>query len=71
MSSRTVSEAHSRIDRLEPKIDQLDKDMAAVKTEVHIQFKEVFTRIKRMESILIAASGAIIMLLIGVLMKMG
>lgn len=67
----TVVSAHQRLDKLEPKIDQLDRDMTAIKTEVHIQFKEVFTRVKRIEMILIAASGSTIVLLIGVLSKMG
>jgi len=49
----------------------LESDVTAIKTEVHIQFKEVFTRIKRIESILIGASGAIILLLVSVLVKMG
>jgi len=41
------------------------------KTEVKIQFKEVFTRIKRIESLLIGAAGTIIAMLVAVLMKMG
>jgi len=67
----TLVSAHQRLDKLEPKVDQLEKDVASVKTEVHVQFKEVFNRIKRIESILIAAGGTIIMLLISVLLKMG
>jgi SMC interacting uncharacterized protein involved in chromosome segregation len=67
----TLVSAHQRLDKLEPKVDQLEKDVASVKTEVHVQFKEVFNRIKRIESILIAAAGTIIMLLISVLLKMG
>jgi hypothetical protein len=63
--------AHQRIDRLEPKIDQLEKDVASIKTEVHIQFKEVFNRVKRIEAILITATGSIIVLLVSVLAKMG
>jgi uncharacterized protein YqgV (UPF0045/DUF77 family) len=70
MAAQTVADAHNRLDKLEPKIDRLESDVTAIKTEVHIQFKEVFTRIKRIESILIGASGAIILLLISVLFKM-
>jgi uncharacterized protein YqgV (UPF0045/DUF77 family) len=70
MAAQTVADAHNRLDKLEPKIDRLESDVTAIKTEVHIQFKEVFTRIKRIESILIGASGAIILLLISVLLKM-
>ena len=64
MDKRTVSSAHERIDGLE-------KEVIEVKTEVRIQFKEVFTRIKRIESLLIGAAGTIIAMLVAVLMKMG
>jgi tetrahydromethanopterin S-methyltransferase subunit G len=62
--SRTVQEAHRRIDDLEPRVTKLE-------TEVHIQFKEVFTRIKRLEAILIGAAGTIIAMLVAILTKMG
>ena len=64
MGKRTVASAHTRIDNME-------KELVAVKTEVRIQFKEVFTRVKRIESILVAAAGTIIAMLVAVLMKMG
>ena len=64
MDKRTVASAHTRIDNLE-------KQLIEVKTEVKIQFKEVFTRIKRIESLLIGAAGTIIAMLVAVLIKMG
>ena len=64
MDKRTVSSAHLRIDGLE-------KDVIALQTEVRIQFKEVFARIKRIEAILLSASGATILMLIAILTKMG
>lgn len=64
MDRRSAASAHDRI-------DVLDKELVAVKTEVKIQFKEVFTRVKRIESILVAAAGTIIAMLVAVLMKMG
>ena len=64
MDKRTVSSAHQRIDGLE-------KQVIEIKTEVKIQFKDLFGRVKRMESIMIAATGSIIGLLVAVLMKMG
>ena len=64
MDRRTVASAHERIDGLE-------KEVVAIKTEVKIQFKDLFTRVKRLESIMLAAAGSIIALLITVLMKMG
>ena len=63
MSKQTVSSAHERIDGLE-------KEVIAIKTEVKIQFKDLFGRVKRMESIMIAATASIIGLLVAVLMKM-
>ena len=62
--SRTVNDAHRRIDEIEPRVTRLE-------TEVHIQFKEVFTRIKRLEAILIGAAGTIIAMLMAILTKMG
>ncbi len=60
---RTVASAHYRIDGLE-------KEVVAIKTEVKIQLKELFIRVKRLENIFIAGCGAIVMLLISILVKM-
>lgn len=64
MDKRTVSSAHDRIDNLE-------KEIIAIKTEVKIQFKDLFGRVKRLESIMIAATGATLILLFTILSKMG
>ena len=64
MDRRSAASAHDRIDVVE-------KELVAVKTEVRIQFKEVFTRVKRIEGILVAAAGTIIAMLVAVLIKMG
>ena len=61
---RNVEAAHSRIDALE-------KEVIAIKTEVKIQFKDLFGRVKRLETILLAATGTIMVLLLTVLSKMG
>jgi len=50
-----------------PDLHQLDKDLAVLKNEVDTQFKEVFTRIKRLEAIMIGTSGTIIILLLKML----
>ena len=63
MDKRTISSAHERIDGLE-------KEVIAIQTEMRIQFKDLFGRVKRMESIMLAATGSIIALLVAVLMKM-
>ena len=60
---RNVESAHTRIDALE-------KEIVAIKTEVRIQFKDLFGRVKRLETILIGATGTILILLLTVLSKM-
>jgi hypothetical protein len=64
MDKRTVSSAHERIDALE-------KEVVAIKTEIKIQFKDLFGRVKRVETIMLGAAGSIIMLLVTILSKMG
>ena len=64
MDKRTAASAHERI-------DEIQKEVIAIKTEVKIQFKDLFGRVKRMESIMIAATASIIALLVAVLTKMG
>jgi hypothetical protein len=61
---RNVDFAHTRI-------DDLEKEIVAIKTEVRIQFKDLFIRVRRLEAILIGASSTIILLLFSVLTKMG
>ena len=57
MNKRTVQSAHSRIDALE-------KQMIEIQTEMKIQFKDLYNRIKRMEAIMIGISGASLLLLL-------
>jgi hypothetical protein len=64
MSKQTVASAHERINGLE-------KEVVAIKTEVKIQFKDLFGRVLRMERIMLAATASIIGLLMTVLIKMG
>ncbi len=57
MDKRTVASAHERIDGLE-------KEVIEIKTEMKIQFKDLFNRVKRLEAIMIGTSGFIIVLLL-------
>jgi tetrahydromethanopterin S-methyltransferase subunit F len=66
----TAADAHKRLDRIEPKVEQIDRDVASLKTEVKIQFKEVFARVKRLEAILVASAGTIITMLVAILLKL-
>jgi tetrahydromethanopterin S-methyltransferase subunit G len=62
--ARTAEQAHKRIDEIEPRVTK-------VETLTHIQFKEVFTRIKRLEAILIGAAGTMITMLLMILSRIG
>jgi len=63
MDKRTVASAHERIDEIQIQV-------AEIRTEVKIQFKEVFARVKRLEAIMIGASASIIAMLVMVLTRM-
>ena len=63
MDKRTVASAHERIDDMQIQV-------AEIRTEVKIQFKEVFARAKRLEAIMIGASASIIAMLVMVLTRM-
>ena len=63
MDKRTVASAHERIDAMQIQV-------AEIRTEVKIQFKEVFARVKRLEAIMIGASASIIAMLVMVLTRM-
>ena len=63
MDKRTVASAHERIDDMQIQV-------AEIRTEVKIQFKEVFARVKRLEAIMIGASAPIIAMLVMVLTRM-
>ena len=64
MDKRTVSSAHQRIDEMQLQIVEL-------RTEAKIQFKDIFNRVKRLEAVLIATSGATIIMLATILTRMG
>ena len=57
MQKRTVLSAHDRIDTLE-------KQMIEIKTEMKIQFKDLYNRMKRLEAIMIGIGGASLLLLL-------
>jgi hypothetical protein len=57
MDKRTVSSAHERIDELQIQVVE-------IKTEMKIQFKDLYNRMKRMEAIMIVITGASLLLLL-------
>jgi hypothetical protein len=60
---RTVASAHSRVDALE-------KEIVELKTTMKIQLKDLFGRVKLIQNIILSASGAMILMLVSILMKM-
>lgn len=48
----------------------LDQRVTKIETETHIQFKEIFYRLKRLEMVLVGGMGAVITMLITVLFQM-
>tara|TARA_R100001463_G_scaffold69527_3_gene123012 strand:+ start:1041 stop:1199 length:159 start_codon:yes stop_codon:yes gene_type:complete len=46
---------------------KISERITKLETENHIQFKEIFYRLKRLEVVLIGGMGAVITMLIGVL----
>ena len=62
--------AHKRLDKIDTKVETLERDVTSLKTETKIQFKEIFVRIKRIEALLIGSAGAIISMLTAILIKL-
>ena len=52
-----MASAHERI-------DQIEKQLVAMKTEMDIQFRDLFNRVKRLEAIMIGSSATVILLLL-------
>jgi hypothetical protein len=55
--TRTLNQAHARIDGME-------KDVVEIKTTMKLSLKELYARIRRLEMILIAITGASLLLLL-------
>jgi len=52
------------------KITEIDKRVVALETEIHIQFKDLYNRIKRIEAWAIGSATSIILLLLAILYRM-
>ncbi|HAG29817.1 MAG TPA: hypothetical protein DCL39_10170 [Alteromonas macleodii] len=59
MAKRTTSAAHERM-------DDMQVEVAEIKTEIRIQFKDLYNKIKRLEAIMIALTGASLLLLLNI-----
>ena len=55
---------------LNKEIARLDSRATRLETEASIQFKDLFNRVKRLESIMLASTGATLLLLISIVIRM-
>ena len=53
-----------------PTVNSLDTRTTRLETETSIQFKDLFNRVKRLESIMLASTGATPLLLISIVIRM-
>jgi len=53
-----------------PTLHSLDSRTTILETEIRIQFKDIYNRFRRIETILISAFGATILLLISIVIRM-
>lgn len=51
-------------------VSGIDKRVVALETEMHIQFKDLYNRIKRIETWAVGSATSIILLLIAILYRM-
>jgi hypothetical protein len=51
-------------------VADIDKRLVALETEIHIQFKDLYNRVKRIEAWAIGSATSIILLLIAILYRM-
>ena len=65
MSERITAAEKARLELVE-----IDKRVVALETEIHIQFKDLFNRVKRIEAWAIVSVTSIILLLLAILYRM-
>lgn len=53
-----------------PTLNSLDTRTTRLETEADIQFRDLFNRVKRLESIMLASTGATLLLLISIVIRM-
>ena len=51
-------------------VAEIDKRDVALETEIHIQFKDLYNRIKRIEAWAVGSATSIILLLLAILYRM-
>lgn len=51
-------------------VSKIDKRVVALETEIHIQFKDLYNRVKRIEAWAVGSATSIVLLLIAILYRM-
>tara|TARA_R100000544_G_C2184785_1_gene38652 strand:- start:147 stop:335 length:189 start_codon:yes stop_codon:yes gene_type:complete len=51
-------------------VAEIDKRVVALETEIHIQFKDLYNRVKRIEAWAIGSATSIVLLLLAILYRM-
>jgi len=51
-------------------VSKIDKRVVALETEIHIQFKDLYNRVKRIEAWAVGSATSIVLLLLAILYRM-
>ena len=55
---------------IQAEIAEIDKRVVALETEIHIQFRDLYNRIKRIEAWAVGSATSIVLLLLAILYRM-
>ena len=62
--------AKTNLTAVTDQVAEIDKRVVVLETEIHIQFKDLYNRIKRIEAWAIGSATSIILLLLAILYRM-
>jgi len=62
--------AKTNLTAVTDQVAEIDKRVVVLETEIHIQFKDLYNRIKRIEAWAVGSATSIILLLIAILYRM-
>ena len=62
--------AKTNLTAVTDQVAEIDKRVVVLETEIHIQFKDLYNRIKRIEAWAVGSATSIVLLLIAILYRM-
>jgi hypothetical protein len=62
--------AKTNLTAVTDQVAEIDKRVVVLETEIHIQFKDLYNRIKRIEAWAVGSATSIILLLLAILYRM-